>query len=116
MIGTASGPGEHIIVLGHEPQPPALGSWPRLAPGTTRSQDVCGMRTAHSNHIKPLNVVDQSQEAGGLRLAVSRVRWVTLRLPLHSQDRTGPAGPVHRRTAGTADPSGTRSDQHPQGV
>src|SRR5215471_12742023 len=104
MIGTASGPGEHIIELGHEPQPPALGSWPRLAPGTTRSQDVRGMHTAHSNHVKPLNVVDQSQEAGGLRLAVSRVRWVTLRLPLHSQDRTGVASPCTAPPAGTAGP------------
>src|SRR5215469_3094443 len=62
------------------------------------------MHTAHSNHVKPLNVVDQSQEADGRRLAVSRVRWVTLRLPLHSQDRTGVAGPVPGMTAGTTDP------------
>src|SRR5215472_1361203 len=62
------------------------------------------MHTDHSNQIKPLNVEDQSQEAGGLRLAVSRVRWVTLRLPLHFQDRTGVSGPCTALTAGTEGP------------
>src|SRR5215472_15233024 len=40
MIRTASGPGDYTFQLDHEPQPPALGSWPRLAPGgSTRLQD-----------------------------------------------------------------------------
>jgi len=51
MIGTASGPGEHIFELGHEPQPPALGSWPRLAPGMNpvprRMRDAYGSLEPH---------------------------------------------------------------------
>jgi len=35
------------------------------------------MRAAHSNQIKPLNLMDQSQEAAAVVLAVRGVRWVT---------------------------------------
>jgi len=31
----------------------------------------------HSNHFNPLNLVDQSQEAAAVVLAVCGVRWVT---------------------------------------
>src|SRR5215510_6422674 len=50
-------------------------SWDEPGCNTT----TCGVHAAHSNHIKPLNLVDQSQEASGAGLAVARVRWVTFR-------------------------------------
>src|ERR1700746_2273290 len=44
------------------------------------------MRVAHSNQTKPLNLVDQSQEAGLVVLAVRGVRWVTFGgQPVHSE-------------------------------
>jgi hypothetical protein len=57
---------------------------------------TCGMHEARSNQIKPLNLVDQSQEGGPVVLAVSRVRWVTLRgkrcIPRGPADLARPAG------------------------
>src|SRR5215475_2728071 len=49
MLGTANGPGDYIFQLDHEPQPPALGSWPRPAPGinpvTRRQRAGCARPT-----------------------------------------------------------------------
>src|SRR5215468_12608449 len=77
-------------------------SWDEPGCNTT----TCGVHAAHSNHIKPLNLVDQSQEASGAGLAVSRVRWVTLRDNLlHSAEcrasvaGRGPRKPLHRGVA-----------------
>src|SRR6266550_2598967 len=108
MIRTARGPGHCTFQLGHEPQPPQLARGRGLRPGINPGckTATCGMRAAHSNQIKPLNLVDQSQEAGAVVLAVRGVRWVTFGgQPLHSERvaRTVVTWPALRTGGSTPD-------------
>src|SRR6516165_3356754 len=104
MIGTASGPGEHIIELGHEPQPPALGSWPRLAPGMTPV--TRRMRDAYGS-LEPRQASQcRGSIARGWRPAIGRFpcQMGHIETTAAFPGPDGLAGPVPGMTAGTTDP------------